>query len=342
MGATATGPVVIVTVAQHGCHALLLRAGRPVDVLALPGLTRADVLAAADRLRTVDHPDISPDRRRDLVDDLLDMLWRLVVRPVLDVLGPVGEVDRIHWCPTGPMTLLPLHAARARGDQPTHGSVLGSYAVALEPMLRPRRPVDVRPAAVLAVGVPHGWGPSTPLPAARREVARVTAARSGQGPVSELVGGAATRDALLTALLAHDEVHLACHVLQDPVDPAAAGFVLADGVVTIAQLVELNLPDGELAVLPGCGTAVGPARLLDEAVHVAAALQVAGFRHVVATLWSIPDAVGPRFAAAFHEALGAGTGPDRVHAAVCAAVAAVQERHRGHTDSWAPFVHFGT
>ena len=338
-GATAAGPVVIVVVARHGCHALVLRAGRPVDVLALAGLTRADALAAAYRLREVDHVDIPPERRRDLIDDLLDMLWRHVVRPVLDVLGPLGEGDRIHWCPTGPMTLLPLHAARERGDRSTLEPARGSYTVALEPMLRPRRRTHGRPATVLAVGVPQGWGSSTPLPAAAREVARVTAARSGRGPVDALVGEAATCEALLTALRTHDEIHLACHVLQNPIEPAAAGFVLVDGVVTIAQLVETELPEGELAVLPGCGTAVGPARLLDEAVHVAAALQVAGYRHVVATLWSIPDAVGPQFAAAFHEALT--TGPGRVHAAVCAAVAAVQKRHGGRTDSWAPFVHFG-
>ena len=338
MGVTVAGPVVVVVAAGQGCHALLLRASRSVEVLALPGLTRADVLVAADRLRTVDRPDMPADQRRELVDDLLDMLWRLVVRPVLDVLGPV---ERIRWCPTGPMMLLPLHAARQRGDPSTGRAVLGSYTVALEPMLRPRRPGDVRAGRVLAVGVPHGWGPSTPLPAATREVERITAARSGRSPVRELVDGAATCRALLTALPAHDEVHLACHVVQDPADPATAGFVLADGVVTIEQLVELNLSGGELAVLPGCGTAVGPARLLDEAVHVAAALQVAGYRHVVATLWSVPDAVGPPFAAAFHEALAGGTGPDRVHTAMCAAVAAVQERHARHTDSWAAFVHIG-
>ena len=76
---------------RHGCHALVLRAGWPVDLLALAGLTRADVLAA-NRLRAVDHVDIPPERRRDLIDGLLEMLGRHVVRPVLDVLDPLDEV----------------------------------------------------------------------------------------------------------------------------------------------------------------------------------------------------------------------------------------------------------
>ncbi len=58
---------------------------------------------------------------------------------------------------------------------------------------------------------------------------RVTSARSGRAPVSEIVGGAASCDALLTTLPAHDEIHLACHVVQDPVDPPPPDSFLPTG-----------------------------------------------------------------------------------------------------------------
>src|SRR5689334_1718681 len=102
-------------------------------------------------------------------------------------------------------------------------------------------------------------------------------------PLSPTTGAVAGAGWLIAASWSRAPPGSACAartVVQNPADPAAAGFVLADRVLTIAQLVELDLPDGRLAMLPGCGTAAGPARLLDEAVHV------------VATLWSIPDAVG--------------------------------------------------
>ncbi|MGC4746611.1 CHAT domain-containing protein [Micromonospora sp. DT201] len=34
----------------------------------------------------------------------------------------------------------------------------------------------------------------------------------------------------------------------------------------------------------------------DEAIHIASALQTAGFPHVIGTLWPIPDHVAPQFA----------------------------------------------
>ena len=40
----------------------------------------------------------------------------------------------------------------------------------------------------------------------------------------------------------------------------------------------------------------GDLRLLDEALHLADALQVVGYRHVLASLWSISDLAAPAMA----------------------------------------------
>ena len=49
--------------------------------------------------------------------DVLDWLWDVIAGPVLTALGhtgPPGPGDpwpRVWWCPTGPLTVLPIHAA---------------------------------------------------------------------------------------------------------------------------------------------------------------------------------------------------------------------------------------
>ena len=55
--------------------------------------------------------------------DVLDWLWDAVAEPVLAVLGRTGPPSdgepgpRVWWCPTGPLTVLPIHAA---GHHPRH------------------------------------------------------------------------------------------------------------------------------------------------------------------------------------------------------------------------------
>jgi CHAT domain-containing protein len=53
----------------------------------------------------------------------------------------------------------------------------------------------------------------------------------------------------------------------------------------MADLIEQRDPGPrELAFLSACHTATGSPRGLDEAIHLAAAMQLLGYRHVIATL----------------------------------------------------------
>ena len=64
--------------------------------------------------------------------------------------------------------------------------------------------------------------------------------------------------------------------------------MLYDGMLTV---IDLTADDhqGEFVFLSACKTAIGGVHLLDEAITLAAALQYAGWRHVIATLWSVLD-----------------------------------------------------
>jgi len=78
-------------------------------------------------------------------------------------------------------------------------------------------------------------------------------------------------------------VHLACHAGQQHADPASSGFALWDGTLTITDLAAQPTQGRDLAFLSACQTAAGSVRHLDEAIHLAAAMQFLGYRHVIAT-----------------------------------------------------------
>ena len=100
----------------------------------------------------------------------------------------------------------------------------------------------------------------------------------------------------MKALPGHSWLHLSCHGIQHPADASLSAFLLHDQPLTLADLAALNLRETDLAYLAACQTATGDLRLLDEALHLAGALQLVGYRHVLATLWSISDAAAPAMA----------------------------------------------
>ena len=59
--------------------------------------------------------------------------------------------------------------------------------------------------------------------------------------------------------------------------------------LTVVDVARLRLDDAGLAFLSACSTARPGGRLADEAIHLASAFQLAGYRHVIATLWPIGD-----------------------------------------------------
>ena len=158
-----------------------------------------------------------------------------------------------------------------------------------------------RPGAALAAGVPDApaYAPGArPLPAVPAELQVLASYLPPPGRATQLLGPAATRQAVLDALPGHCWLHLSCHGVQHPADASLSAFLLHDQPLTLADLADLHLRDTDLAYLAACQTAAGDLRLLDEARHLAGALQLTGYRHVLATLWSISDAAAPVMAEA--------------------------------------------
>jgi hypothetical protein len=327
LSAAEDGPVAVVNVSRYGCDALLVT---PADVRVLPlELTSAAAQDQADRFA-----DALRAKDVEAVAACLDWLWAHVTGPVLEALGPQR---RMWWCPTGPLTLLPLHAAGSALDL-----VVSSYTPTLRALIHARGQAGPRAERrVLLVGVPL-----VPGEAALKGVVReLAAARRWLPGARELAESEATSERVLQALDESAWVHFACHATQQLHDPSQARLLLHDRPLTVRELAARRLDHAELAFLSGCETSRGGTVLTDEAVSIASAVQLAGFPHVIGTLWPISDVHAPAVVDEVYAMLTAGgtqqPHPHTAAAALHAAVRSLRTRRPGFPIFWAPYVHIG-
>ncbi|WP_238413194.1 CHAT domain-containing protein [Saccharothrix deserti] len=352
LDAAAAGPVVLLNVSRYRSDALALTRNG-VSVIPLPEADPAEVerqLAAFNTAVAGAGP-----REDRLLDEILGWLWDAVARPVLDGVGladrraPGDALPRLWWCPSGTLSFLPLHMAGHHGafagDVPTTvpDLVVSSYTPTIRALIHARRQLatTTRAPHVLAVATSHV--PGVPdLPHAGFEVAALR--DMFPASVEVLADAAATRDAVLAAIPRGTIAHFACHGITDPVSPSSSGLRLADRMLTVRDLSSLRLNDAELAYLSACDTASPNPLLADEAIHVAAAFQLTGFRHVIAALWPVTDDVARRVAQLFYESLdqnGHPT-PDRAAFALHAATRALRDTTpRRWRRWWMATIHVG-
>ena len=359
------GPIVMIyTTHDTGGGALILtgEARQPVRALPLPDLTVETAVQQAELLR-----DSVGSRSRDLkaqvdvdaetstaVFRALEWLWDAAAGPILDALGPGGDgtptdvLPRVWWCPVGVLARLPIQAA-GRYRESGRRTVPDRTVSSVIPTIRALGKARIRPAAdcesAVIVAMPATPG-TAPLTGVTREVADVTRLL---GAPEILSGPAATHGAVTAALARHPAAHFACHGVSDQADPAASRLLLYDHAatpLTVAAISRLDLAGAELAYLSACSTADTTEDLADEAVHLTAAVQLAGYRHVIGTLWPIDDTVAARVAVDFYRHLtGGGAHPPRPELSAHA-LAAATRRLRDELPTmpvhWAAFLHQGS
>jgi CHAT domain-containing protein len=123
--------------------------------------------------------------------------------------------------------------------------------------------------------------------------------------VSSLVSEAATPAAVIDDLHHHQFVHFACHGTLETGKPFEAGFELCgDARLTLLDIVRAHLPTAEFAFLSACHTAeVTEGSIMDEGLHLAAAVQYCGFRSVVGTMWAMADMMDETWRRYFYKAV---------------------------------------
>ncbi|KAJ7831927.1 CHAT domain-containing protein, partial [Mycena olivaceomarginata] len=199
---------------------------------------------------------------------------------------------RLWWCPTGPFSFLPIHAAGIYGKDMTDcvsDYVVSSYTPTLTAMLGP--PSHAAPAfKITAVLQPNTKG-CDPLPGALQELKKIQE-RVPKEWLTSLVD--TTVQTALIHLRESSIAHFACHGIQDLKQPLDSGLMLRDGE-RLKVLELMRRPEGgnafevpktmALGFLSACETAKGDRTVPDEAMHLAATLLFTGFRGVVATMW---------------------------------------------------------
>jgi len=151
---------------------------------------------------------------------------------------------------------------------------------------------------------------------------------------------------VLAALPAARWAHFACHGSSDLTNPSASYLLLTDHrqrPLTVVDVARLRLDNAELAFLSACSTARPGGQLADEAIHLASAFQLAGYRQVIGTLWPIGDQDAVDLARDVYTAL-AGTGAGSVDAAAALHTATRRLRNRwwDRPSVWASHIHSGT
>jgi CHAT domain-containing protein len=256
------------------------------------------------------------------------------------------DLNRIWWCPTGPLAFLPIHAAGIYGSESPGNQlsdyVISSYIPTVSALLAPSNPVIWSSFKLLSVIQASAPGAAS-IPQVRLELDCIRKNLVNHYHVI-LEGCEATKRRVTGAMKDTNWVHLACHGTQRPDEPFKSALLLEDGQLTIEDIMKLELPEAEFAFLSACQTTAGDEGLSEEAVHIAGAMLLAGYRGAVATMWSIQDEIAPEVADGFYSHLTQGDqrpDPRGAAEALHHSIQRLRKRDGIKLIDWVAFVHVG-
>ncbi|KAE8142046.1 CHAT domain-containing protein [Aspergillus pseudotamarii] len=286
------GPVVVLSVSAHRCDAFIIKADS-IAVLNLPDLNIEDAHRMDEALTSN-------------TACVLEWLWAAIAEPVLSYLEynqtpSDGDWPHIWWIPGGFLARFPIHAAgnHANGSKETVlDRVVSSYSTSLRALAygrrhHVRRRSDTKAQYALLVAMPETPGQSA-LPFASKEVDMLRELCPSLH-LQQIELAQPTKAQLLKHLKDCQIFHFAGHGLSDNEEPSESCLLLEDWAnnrLTVGSLRDLKLQENApfLAYLSACSTGANTARRLqDEGIHLINSCQLAGFRHVIGTLWEVSD-----------------------------------------------------
>jgi len=225
----------------------------------------------------------------------LQELWDRVVSHIVDSLQTTcPPQSRIWWCPTAEFSLLPLHAAAPyrMGQKGVSDLYVSSYTTTLTALIRARRPSPPDSATgkkrLIAIGQAVAKGTSK-LFSVSTELDNISQLVEGLATFTRIEGEDSCISTVIDELGKNEWVHFACHGVPNQKQPFESAFALHDGEFTIQRIIQCDLQNPEFAYLSACHTTVGDEESPDEVIHLASAMQFAGFRSVIGTMWAVDD-----------------------------------------------------
>jgi tetratricopeptide (TPR) repeat protein len=367
------GCIVMVNVSTIGSHAIVMTQGT-LQVISLSGLNVED---ARRWLRTEWRSKKRSELRKKNNEflEFLTWLWHSCVKGILDHISTLHErqdqpLPRVWWIGCGLASSMPFHAAGIHVNLSRDNAlskVISSYTPSVKALgyarsqikhTRDDQPTQDQMLITLMPGTPQGANDKTrfkPLEGVPAEEEKITEIVTPH--VSLVVRTRPAADDILGQLEKCQISHFACHGMSNLKDPSSSGLVLqrfaSDGTLeqdhlSVYRISQLQLRHAKIAYLSACSTAENKsARLQDEVIHIVSGFQVAGFPHVIGSLWPAGDRECVEVASGFYKKLFengnvSDVGSRRVACALQEAVMAVRANDMMDRPlDWAQFVHFG-
>ena len=347
--AAASGPVIIVNHSRWRSDIIILLYNSPPSLIPTTanfydrakGLKEQLLAARKEGLDSMEYDDALVS----VLKALYDLVGRLVIQRLEELNVP--EQSRIWWCPTSVFCSLPLHAMgpiRSDGPHKLYFSDLyiPSYTPTLSALIDSRKPGihSSEEPSILLVAQPDEF-----MPRAWNEIKLI---RRLKMTVTTLVSKRATPPAVIKRLHDHKFAHFSCHGILDTEKPFDASFKLYQGQrLTLLEIIRSQLPSAEFAFLSACHTAeLTEKSVAGEGLHLTAAVQFAGFRSAVGTMWAMVDIDGYDLAKHFYASVFSERWQDVPHhertaEALRNAVRELRRKKNMTTERWVNFVHYG-
>ena len=299
------GPVIIVNASKYSCDALIIILDQ--DPVHIPlQITQEDVQDLSKELRTLTVRARRVDATKELAS-FLRKLWDQIVSPIVDRLQTTHPPQsRIWWCPTADFSVLPLHAAGPyrKGQRNLPHLYISSYTPTLTALIRARRADPTNPTTAqkrfIAIGQAKATGESELL-SVGAELDNIGRRVHGLATFTRIDGEESCTSRVVEELGKNEWVHLACHGLPNRQEPLESAFALHDGHFTIQRIIGCDFKNPEFAYLSACHTTVGDEKSPDEVIHLASAMQFAGFRSVIGTMWAVDDGETDKITSTFYK-----------------------------------------
>jgi len=333
------GPIVVLNATALRSDAILLTK-TAVQSITLLHLSHASMrkYSGTDRLGN------------EVQGEFLEWLWKGAIQPVLRELGfypkMVDTLPRVWWIGVGLMAKAPVHAAakfkHKRASVTTLHSCLPSYTSTIRALQysRSRQLQSRENRSMLIVTMPTTPGESS--------LSGVTAEADGikdslRGRHVEILDRP-TAGRALQALPSYGIAHFACHGVSE-INPANSHLLLLNECATavdrlrVRDISALKLQAARLSYLSACSTAQSTSpKLVDEVTHMVSSFHVAGFVHVIGTIWPSQDEACRRMAVDFYSTLSE---TDNVPVSYHSAIMGLMRQKPSDPMYWAPFILFG-
>ncbi|KAI3018609.1 hypothetical protein CBS147482_2651 [Aspergillus niger] len=374
------GPIIIVNISDFASDAIVVVPSGPI-CLRLNDMKATSVPPFREYLMRNGgmYPsgrDLENDISQKEFDyrDMLAWLWYTCVKHILDTLAfyqkisTSGQKTRVWWIGAGSASGLPFHAAGDyRGDQPNEDEnclarVISSYIPTIKTLRNARARATQamhRAAAADKLSLLIATMPDTPghgtLSGVLQESQRITDVVGQAMNVRHMVEPSS--EGVLNQLQHAELVHFACHGHSDPHDPLKSHLLLKKDTaefgevvdkLTVSKLLETQaMSRAWIAYLSACSTAeIRDKSLRNEGLHITSGFLIAGFSHIIGSIWPADDQISADMAAYFYEAFVArratAADPNRAVAeAVHDATLRIRKKYAYEPLAWASYTHVG-